>query len=232
MCLFENFARQASDSLFAQDCLLCGQSGCKKILCHACADNLPRLPSSHCQCCALPIPSGNYCGRCLRHPPNYDRALVPFSYNFPLDRLIQSLKYGHRLALATFLGNELAILAKEENIDLVVPLPLHPSRLRERGFNQAQELARPVAQMLDKPLDAHTCQRIRPTFVQANLPWKERKKNMRNAFKCTHELFTGQRILLVDDVMTTGASLDECAHALKKHGAAEVIPLVVARALP
>jgi ComF family protein len=114
--------------------------------------------------------------------------------------------------------------------DIVVPLPLHPVRLRERGFNQALELARPVAARLGLPLDFQTCERIRHTPAQASLSWKNREKNIRHAFQCTREL-SGQRILLVDDVMTTGASLNELARTLKQHGASEVTLLVVARTL-
>jgi ComF family protein len=237
MRLFGDFAKRLCDGLCAQDCLLCGRGSGGQILCRACADDLPRLPASRCRRCALPIPSapaGECCGRCLRHPPHYDRTLAVFSYGFPMDRLIQSFKYGHRLALAAFLGGELAaqiVQVVDAPVDLVVPLPLHPSRLRERGFNQALELARPVARSLGRPLDVRVCRRIRPTPAQAGLPWKERKKNMRAAFDCTRGI-SGQRILLVDDVMTTGASLDECARTLKKHGAAEVTLLVAARTLP
>ncbi|MDR2451569.1 MAG: ComF family protein [Candidatus Accumulibacter sp.] len=225
-----DFAKRIFDGLFAQDCLLCGQHSGGEILCRACADDLPRLPASRCRRCALPIPSGECCGRCLGRPPHYDRTLAVFRYGFPVDGLIQSFKYGHRLAIAAFLGGELAALAKDAAVDLVVPLPLHPSRLRERGFNQALELARPVARALDKPLDAGACRRVRPTPAQAGLPWKERKKNVRGAFDCAREL-AGRRILLVDDVMTTGASLDECARTLKKHGAAEITLLIAARTL-
>jgi ComF family protein len=115
--------------------------------------------------------------------------------------------------------------------DLVVPLPLHPVRLRERGFNQALELARPVAAALGLPLDPSACARVRHTPAQAGLPWKKREENIRRAFHCARDL-SGRRILLIDDVMTTGASLDECARTLKRHGAAEVSLLVVARTLP
>jgi ComF family protein len=228
-------AGRAVDGLLAQDCLLCGQASGGEILCAACAGDLPRLSARHCPRCALPTVSGETCGSCLAHPPHYDRTFAVFDYAFPLDKLIQVFKYGHRLALAACLGRELARLARESELasmaGLVVPLPLHPVRLRERGFNQALELARPVAGALGLPLDFRVCLRIRHTPAQAGLPWKQRKKNMRGAFHCAHEI-SGQRILLVDDVMTTGASLDECARTLKRHGAAEVTLLVVARTLP
>ncbi|MDR3086714.1 MAG: ComF family protein [Azoarcus sp.] len=225
------FAGRAASRLLAQNCLLCGQTGEGEILCRACADDLPRLPAPLCPRCALPTTSGELCGACLAHPPHYDRTLAAFSYGFPLDKLIQSFKYAHRLALATYLGREIASLAAESVVaDLVVPLPLHPVRLRERGFNQALELARPVAATLGLPLDSRTCSRIRHTPAQASLSWKKREKNIRNAFQCTRDL-SGRRILLVDDVMTTGASLNEFARTLKRHGASEITLLVVARTL-
>ena len=224
-------AGRAVNHLLTQDCLLCGQTGGGEILCRACADDLPRLPSPRCPCCALPTAAGELCGRCLAHPPHYDRTLAAFNYGFPLDKLIQSFKYGHRLALAAYLGRELARLAPDVAADLIVPLPLHPSRLRERGFNQALELARPVAATLGLPLDSRICTRIRHTPAQACLPWKKREQNIRGAFHCARDL-SDRRILLVDDVMTTGASLDECARTLKLHGASEVVLLVVARTLP
>jgi ComF family protein len=103
--------------------------------------------------------------------------------------------------------------------------------LRERGFNQALELARPAGKALNLAIDSTSCSRTRNTPAQANLAWRERTKNIRGAFHCAAD-FTGKRIILVDDVMTTGASLDECARTLKLHGASEVILLVLARALP
>jgi ComF family protein len=224
---------RAVDGLLAQDCLLCGQASGSDILCVACASDLSRLPSPRCPRCALPTPSGEICGRCLAHLPHYDRTFAVFDYAFPQNKLIQAFKYSHRLALATYLGQELTRLALASKLtaDRIVPLPLHPIRLRERGFNQALELARPVASALGLPLDFQTCARIRHTPAQAGLPLKQREKNMRGAFRCAHDL-AGQRILLVDDVMTTGTSLDECARTLKRHGAAEVTLLVVARTLP
>ncbi len=219
------------NALLAQDCLLCGQSSGNRILCAPCIASLACLPEACCPICALPTPCGERCGRCLSHPPHYDRTQALFSYAFPLDKLVQALKYDHRLALAPFFGQWLAEKAAGIAADRIVPLPLHPIRLRERGFNQAQELARPIARSLNLPLDTACCRRTRHTPTQASLPWKEREKNIRNAFHCTNDL-SGRRILLVDDVMTTGASLNECARTLKQHGALEVTLLVLARTLP
>ncbi|HMW57383.1 MAG TPA: ComF family protein, partial [Accumulibacter sp.] len=213
------------------DCLLCAADSRSSLLCTACADDLPRLPAESCPRCALPTPAGEVCGRCLRQAPHYDAALAAFRYAFPVDRLIQTFKYDQRLALADYFGRRLAVLAAACTADVIVPLPLHPLRLRERGFNQALELARPVSRSRAIALDAHSCQRIRHTPAQAALPWRERTRNVRGAFHCTTD-FTHRRILLIDDVMTTGASLDEMARTLKLHGASQVTVLVVARALP
>ena len=217
--------------LLAQDCLLCAAASDDQILCPACAAELPRRQEAHCPRCALPTPGGEICGQCLSKPPHFDATLAAYSYDFPLDKLVQSFKYGHRLALGAYFGRQLAALAEKIAADLIIPLPLHPLRLRQRGFNQALELARPVGQALHLPIDSSSCRRIRNTQAQATLAWRERTKNIRGTFHCTADL-SDQRIILVDDVMTTGASLDECARTLKLHGAADVTLLIVARALP
>ena len=217
--------------LLAQDCLLCAAASDHEILCAACAADLPRLQDPHCPRCALPTPIGEICGRCLAKSPHYDATVAAYNYDFPLDKLVQSFKYGHRLALGTYFGRQLASLSEGIVADLIIPLPLHPLRLRERGFNQALELARPAGRALNLPIDSTSCSRTRNTQAQANLAWRERTKNVRGAFHCATD-FTNKRIILVDDVMTTGASLDECARTLKLHGAVEVTLLVVARALP
>ncbi len=227
----KTITERALDALLAQDCLLCGQASDSCILCPACDDDLPRLPVSRCPRCALPTPEGELCGRCLAQPPHYDRTLAVFNYGFPLDKLLQAFKYAHRLSLAPFFGRLLAEEAASCSADLIVPLPLHRTRLRERGFNQALELARPVAHALKKPIDTDCCTRVSHTAAQAGLPWRERAKNIHGAFQCAKNL-SDKRILLIDDVMTTGASLNECSRTLKLHGAKEVILLVVARALP
>ncbi len=107
-------------------------------------------------------------------------------------------------------------------------MPLHPERLRERGFNQAVELSRPIAKYFDIPLNIDTCTRIKNTPAQATLPWNARKENIRKAFTCCDN-FVGQKIAIVDDVMTTGATLNELARVLRKQGAEEVYGWVIAR---
>lgn len=221
--------------LFAQDCVLCAAASGDSIVCADCAADLPLLDAPACPRCALPTAGGEVCGRCLAHPPAFDAARAVYRYDFPVDKLIQSFKYGHRLALAPYFGERLATLAAALHAahpaDLIVPLPLHRERLRQRGFNQALELARPVARALRLPIDAASCRRERNTPAQAELALSERVKNMRNAFACSADL-GARNIILIDDVMTTGASLDECARTLKLHGAARVSVVALARALP
>ncbi len=217
--------------LLAQDCLLCAEQSGDALLCAKCAADLPRLPAPACPRCIRPTAHGELCASCLITPPHYDATYAAYRYAFPLDKLIHAFKYGHRLALGAYFGQQLAELARAIPADLLIPLPLHPHRLRQRGFNQAQELARPVGAHGRLPLATDCCQRLRDTAIQAGLPLSARAKNLRGAFHCNRDL--GDRhILLVDDVMTSGATLDECARTLKLHGARRVTLLVLARALP
>ena len=219
---------------YTQDCLLCAAESNSGILCSACAADLPRQVHNACPRCASATLNGEICGRCLSKPPHFDTTAAIFAYQFPVDKLIQAFKYAQRLALSHYFGEQLAALATSrlmDQINLVMPLPLAKERLRERGFNQALELARPVAKALRVPLEVNICQRLRNTKAQTQLPWREREKNIRNAFHCSQDL-SYQRILLIDDVMTTGASANECARTLKLHGAASVNILIVARTLP
>ncbi|MFZ2853520.1 MAG: ComF family protein [Rhodocyclaceae bacterium] len=218
-------------ALLEQDCLLCGAASGKTLLCKACSADLPLLPAQHCPQCALPTPHGERCGRCLSKTPYFDATIASFVYDFPVNKLVQSFKYAHRLALGNWFATQLAARAGDCAADLIIPLPLHPQRLRERGFNQALELARPISAACGWPIDYRSCSRTRHTPAQAELPWRERVRNIRGAFHCSTDL-SGKRIALVDDVMTTGASLNECARTLKLHGATQVTLLVVARALP
>lgn len=222
--------RGAATALLPQDCFLCAAASGDSLLCAACAASLPYLTAERCPTCALPTPGASLCGACLKQVPQFDATQAVFRYEFPLDRLIQALKYAHRLAGADFLGRALAALSIPFRPDLILPVPLAPARLAERGFNQALELARPLARRLDVPLEIRRIHRRRDTAPQASLPWKERKQNIRHAFECEIDL-TGRTVLVVDDVMTTGATLDELARILKTHGAVRVENFVLARAL-
>jgi len=221
--------RRALAALLPQDCMLCGQAAGEALLCPDCAGSLPHLPQATCPVCALPTPGGAVCGACLKRAPHYDAAVAAFVYAFPVDKLVQQLKFAHRLAVADFLAS--ALLARGlPDADLIVPVPLSPKRLIERGFNQAAEIAKALAIARGTPVDLMNCRRTLEAPPQSSLPWKERRRNVRGAFECRADL-TGKTIIAIDDVMTTGATLDELARALKDQGATRVIAAVAARAV-
>lgn len=216
---------------FAQEeCVLCGAPSGRERVCPGCGADLPwNAPA--CPVCGSPG-EGRVCGACLREPPTYDRCIAALHYAFPADELIQALKYGGQLALAPVLADFLArAVAHAPRPDLLLPLPLHPARARARGFNQAVEIARALARRLDLRLDTGSLERIRDTAPQAQLSLAERRRNVRGAFACRKTL-TGLHVAVVDDVMTSGATLNEAAKVLKQAGAAEVSLWVVARAAP
>ncbi len=225
-----NIRTRIVQTLPSQPCLLCGAASRNGAWCGPCEAALPYLSTPHCPVCALPTLNGATCGRCLKHAPQFDRTVAVFSYAFPLDKMVQALKYNEQLMLAHRLATKL-VQRVEIRPDYIVAMPLHPARLRERGFNQSLELARQTARNLNIPLLNHACQRVRDTPPQSALPWKERGVNMRNAFICTIDL-SGKHIAVVDDVMTSGASINELASALRKARAREISAWVIARTLP
>ena len=212
-------------------CLLCGAASNAQPLCPGCRDDLPWHHQPQCPQCAIPTPDGRVCGTCLKHPPAFDCTHAALTYAFPADQMIPRLKYHGQLAIAPVLGACLAqALEHAPRPDRLIAMPLHPKRIRERGFNHATEIARTVASRLGLPLDLDSCQRIRDTPPQMGLKHNARRRNVRGAFTCSEEI-QGQRIALIDDVMTTGTSLDELAATLKQAGAREVSCWVVARTL-
>ena len=218
-------------ALFGGSCFLC-RGAASSVLCEACRADLPRLDGPRCARCALASPAGAVCGRCLSQPPRYDATVAALAYGFPADTLVHALKFRGELALAPLLAGMLRDGASRgERIDRVLPVPLSRPRLRERGYNQAAEIARFLARAAGAPLELAACERARDTPQQADLPWAERARNVRGAFRCARSL-AGETIAVVDDVMTTGATLDELAGALKAAGASRVVNWVVARTLP
>lgn len=218
--------------LFSQECLLCGAQAADGQLCPPCRADRPHHPQPACPVCALPTASGETCGACLKKPPAFDRTLAAFSYVFPVDAAIHAYKYAGNLTLLDFLAEPLIHLAAAQAPpDLLIPMPLHPARLKERGFNQAHEIAKLISGKLALPLDGRGCRRILDTRPQAALKFKERAGNLRGAFSCDVDL-TGKQVALIDDVMTTGASLNELAKAVRAQGATQVSAWVVARTLP
>jgi ComF family protein len=217
------------DALLPHCCLLCAAAGMRAALCPGCSADLPRLCGKGCPYCAEPLPAAApACGACLQRLPAFDATHAALRYAFPVDRLVQGLKFNRRLAIADFFSACMQAGPHPAG-DLVVPVPLSQQRLRERGFNQALEIARPLAKALGLPLDATSLVRVRDTPPQSLLPWRTRRGNVRRAFSCNADL-TGKTVIVVDDVMTTGATLDAVARTLKDHGAVRVVNWVAARA--
>lgn len=222
-----NFAR-FGDFLLRPHCLLCGASEAENIgICQPCLNDLPWHPASSCPQCGL-ASNGLTCGACLSQAPHFDSTHAVFTYAYPVDAMLQRFKYAEMLNLGHTFGQLLAQSTASRNVDMIIPMPMHPKRTQERGFNQALEIAR----HLDKSkLDTHSAIRQKLTPPQASLPLKERVKNIKGAFAVNADL-TGKRIAIVDDVMTSGASLNELAKTLKKAGAKHVECWVIARTLP
>ena len=209
---------------------MCGAESAGDAVCEACARALPNRPPSACPRCGLPGLDGGCCAACEREKPAYDATLALYDFVFPVDAMVHALKYRHRLSMASFFGAALAARAQDfgAHVDLILPMPLHPRRLAERGFNQAVELARPLARVRGLPLGLAVVSKLRDIPAQAGLDREARLRNPRGAFECDVSL-QGQRVIVVDDVMTTGATLGELARTLKRQGASWVGNLVVAR---
>jgi len=219
--------------LYPPTCLLCGDPGAEGIdLCPDCLRSLP-YNTVACPRCAIPIesPTPEICGSCQKKPPVFDSAFALFRYEEPVRHLIHSLKFGARYPCGRLLGVLMAekLAALKEKPCAVIPVPLHPSRYRQRGFNQAIEIARTVSRRLDIPLDLHSCYRIRATIAQAELPAKQRCKNLRNAFEVETPI-EHRHVAILDDVITTGATAKALAGALRRAGVTRVDVWACARA--
>ena len=227
----------ALDYLFPHACVLCNARGAP--LCAACRTDATARVECGCPRCAIPLrpqPRMPLCGRCLRRLPAFDRTLAAAVYEAPFTHLIRGLKYGATLAYAPLLADLLhaRVAAAHEPIDfdLILPVPLSRQRMALRGFNQSIEIGRILAKRLGKPLEVESVLRIHDTSPQASLPFDARRRNIRGAFTVIDErkkALAGSHVAIVDDVMTTGATLDELARTLKRAGVATVTSLVVAR---
>ena len=225
--------------LLDQDCVLCAGTSQAGIVCLGCQNQLTPAPQPACPCCALATLGGGRCGQCLANLPQYDATVAAYTYAHPADSLIHRLKYRNGITVAPLLAEKLRQsielrrrrMPEEPLPDLLLAMPLHPSRWRERGYNQSLLLAKPLAKAFRIPLaDGDAVARSRATTPQADLPWKERARNIKGAFR-VEAFLAGKHIAVVDDVMTTGATLEELAGALKAAGAARVTNWVVARTL-
>lgn len=225
-----NICSNINHLLFSPHCILCKFSdGGHLGICDACTKALP-WHTDYCPQCALPSTHKQLCGDCLTSPPDFDDTQALFRYAFPINAMLQQYKYGQAMYLAETLATLIVEKLNLATRASLLPMPLHPKRLQHRGFNQSLEIARLISQKTGLPIDHQSCQRIKLSPPQASLSLKERVMNMHNAFSCGQNL-AGQHMILLDDVMTTGATLNSLAKTLKQAGAAKVSCIVVARTL-
>jgi len=214
---------------FSQRCAICAVNVAAPLVCAGCLEDL-FSSRNRCLCCAIPLTgSASTCAACLRQQPHYDATIALADYQAPVDGLVLALKFGHRLELAPVLGSLLAERARHlVPCPLLLAVPLAFERLAERGFNQSAEIARAVARALRARFDPSILLRVRHAAAQASLSLAARRRNIRDAFLVRGDL-RGRRVAVVDDVMTSGSTLDEIARVLKAAGAVHVTNLVVAR---
>lgn len=221
------------DRLLPQPCRFCGaDSGANRAACcQACAADLP-WAGYGCRRCALPLAGGDICGECLTDPPAFTATTVAFRYAWPVDSLVKSLKYQGRLADGALLGTLLARRLTAEGApvpECLVPVPLHPAKTRQRGFNQAREIARALRRELGRDLAPGLLERVRRTESQAGLSAPGRRRNLQGAFHVRGR-HPPRYVALIDDVVTTASTVRAAAACLRRAGVARVDVWAVARA--
>ena len=226
--------------LFPASCLACGQppeQGNDVMFCRGCLSEVKLISEPLCTCCGRPFHKATggdrLCGLCLTGHYHFDLARALVRYQPPITTIISSFKYhGQTTSLKSFqaIQQQLPGLTQLNQPDLIIPVPLHLKRLQQRGFNQALLLARAFYQNQHQLIDFRVLERHRYTEPQTGLSGKVRRKNLKNAFRVKdEEIVKGKRVVLVDDVFTTGTTVNECAKVLKKAGAKEVLVLTMAR---
>jgi len=230
----DGFGARVLRTLLPPRCLLCGAPGAGgRDLCAGCAaDFIANRPC--CARCAMPLAiAAPACGACLRREPPFAAAWAAFRYAHPLDLLEARFKFHRDLAAGRVLADALVDRWREdmpESPDAIVPVPLHPTRLRTRGYNQTLELARPLASASGIALRPDLLERRRATEPQTGLDAAARRRNLRAAFTVPAAAPLPARVVVFDDVMTTGATLAECARALRRAGVTRVDVWALARA--
>jgi ComF family protein len=232
--LFQEFSQALLDLLFPPRCVNCKTAD--GWLCQNCLSNISFINPPVCKRCGTPVPviPTFFCSHCENNPLQYIDGIRAASYfeNNPIRPAIHFLKYSNHKAVACILGEVLADAYRRYKLmaDVVVPVTLHTARFRERGYNQSELLATQVAEFLELPANTKILQRTRNTKSQVRLRADERYQNVANAFACRNNKLSGHTVLLIDDVCTTGSTLDACANALKQSGVASVWGLTLAKA--
>jgi ComF family protein len=213
--------------IFPSTCIFCNAPSKRKLdLCVACENELSVL-KNYCTCCAQPLPEGQTtCGNCLNNRLTFIRTFVLFHYQMPVDQLILGLKFNNRLVNAKILGELLADYLCDQyqtqnKPEIIIPVPLHASRLYERGYNQALELARPIARKLKIRIDKSNVERTKNTLAQALLPAKKRQQNIKHAFGVTKAKHY-KHVAVIDDVITTGNTVMELCEMLHRAGVEKI----------
>ncbi len=220
----------ALDLLFPQHCVGCGKEG--EFLCYSCRQSLPRITPPLCPRCGRPQPSGILCPSCVSWSAKIDGIRSPFRFDGTMREAIHQLKYRNLRALAVPLAKLLQdyLITNPVPAEILVPVPLHRKRLRERGYNQSSLLARQLGKLANLPVADDCLIRQRHALSQARTATvEERQSNVTDAFACRDHRLRDKQVLLIDDVSTSGATLDACAAALKASGATSVWGLVMAR---
>ena len=220
----------AVESFFPKQCVGCGRGGF--FLCASCREKLPKLLPPICPKCGGPQISGILCPSCCQRQGTIDGIRSPFRFDEVIRKVIHQLKYQNLKAIAPQLAELLFEYLKSNPLpgEALIPVPLHQKRLRERGYNQSKLLARELARLTNLPVIEDCLIRVKeaqPQVKAATL--EERRRNVANAFSCRDERVHGRQIILVDDVCTSGATLESCATALKSKGAISVWGLVLAK---
>jgi ComF family protein len=231
------FAGAAMDTLLPRHCVMCGCSSGAHNLCWSCFAELPRIGQA-CLQCGLPLQHTHEqtCKHCLCTPPPWESAIAALLYGFPVDQLVCRFKFGRQLPCGQILGREIALAARKHCLELpdcIVPVPLHRSRLFRRAFNQADVLARQVGKALEIPVRGSVLRRCRRTRAHSGLDAGSRQINIEAAFICNIPAYMAvmyRHVVLLDDVMTTGATLTECTQVLLRAGVKRVSVWVAARA--
>ena len=219
------------DKLFEPVCLLCRQAPEHRHgLCAACSQSLP-LNKSPCQICARPLETGAICGKCISNANHFDHAIAPLLYREPVSHMLRALKYHNGIAFARTAASvisEAALKRGEKKPDLICSVPMTTQAQRKRGFNQSALIALLMGYRLGIPVSNHLLKKVRQTPHQSDLTARERKSNLKNAFTCQRHV-EGRHVVIVDDVLTTGATVNELATTLKKADASRVDVWVCAR---